>query len=117
MNNFVKPGSIVTLTAPNGGVVSGTAYLVGSLLVVAAISAPAGAQFEGAAEGVFTLPKDPATAWTEGAILYWDTARSALGTAANATSLRAGCAVAAATQAATSGLVRLNGVPAPVNVA
>lgn len=71
MKNFVRHDGRLPFTAPAGGVVSGTAYLIGALLVVALFSAAAGAQFTGQVEGVVTLPK-ASGAVTEGALLYWD---------------------------------------------
>ena len=117
MNNYIKPGNTMTFTAPAGGVVSGSAYMIGSLLVVAAISAAATLPFEGMAAGVFTLPKATGSAWTEGQLLYWDTANSNLVTAQSATARRVGCAAAAAASGDASGQVRLHGVPSVANVA
>ena len=116
MNNFIKPGEIVTYTAPAGGVISGNAYAIGSLLVVATNTIAAGQPFEGAAVGIFALPK-AGTAWAEGQLLYWDTAAGNLTTAPSATALRVGCAAAAAAAADVSGQCRLHGLPAPLNVA
>ena len=48
MKNFVQPGDVVELTAPSGGVVSGTVYLIGALVVVATVTAAEGAKFNGA---------------------------------------------------------------------
>lgn len=117
MNNYIKPGVTMTFTAPSGGVVSGTAYLIGSLLVVAASTVAQTLPFEGVAVGVFTLPKATGSAWTEGALLYWDTANANLVTAASATARRVGCAAAAAASGDATGQVRLHGVPSVVNVA
>jgi predicted RecA/RadA family phage recombinase len=116
MKNFVQCGESLEFTAPAGGVVSGNAYVIGSLLVVAAASAPEGARFVGVTEGVFLLPK-AAGAWTEGALLYWDTANNNIVTAQSATARRVGCAAAAAAADATVGAIRLNGVGTPANVA
>jgi predicted RecA/RadA family phage recombinase len=115
MQNFVKPGKVMTFTAPDGGVVSGTAYLIGSLLVVACASADAGAEFEGMAEGVFTLPKPGSQEWTEGQKIYWDNSAAAGGGQVCTTDATkgqlVGVAAAAVTDAAgnTTGQVRLNG--------
>lgn len=65
--NFIQPGDVLTLTAPSGGVVSGTAYLIGGLLVVAQNTAAQGVAFEGRTVGVFTLPKATGQTWSEGA--------------------------------------------------
>lgn len=117
MQNYIKPGETLTFTAPVGGVVSGNAYMIGALLVVAAYTAAAGERFEGTRVGCFTLPKAAGTAWTEGQLLYWDTANSNLVTAQSATARRVGCAASAALSAATTGEVMLVGVPSVVNVA
>lgn len=116
MKNFVQRGEKLEFAAPAGGVVGGNAYVIGSLVVVAEASAPEGARFVGVAEGVFVLPKATG-AWTEGALLYWDTANNNLVTASSATARRVGCAAAAAAADATTGVVRLNGVGAPANAA
>ena len=68
--NFVQVGNIVELTAPAGGVVSGQAYRIGSIVVIATVSAAAGEKFNGQRTGVFTLTKVSANAPTEGAKAY-----------------------------------------------
>ena len=79
MKNFVEDGKVLKLTCPVGGVTGGTAYMIGSLLVVAAATvtaaeAIAGNKFEGVRKGVFELPK-PDETWAEGdPISYDDTA-------------------------------------------
>jgi len=70
--NFVQPGNVLTLTAPSGGVVSGSGYLIGALFVVALHDAPEGSQFEGQCTGVWTLPKSGSEEWAEGEAVYWD---------------------------------------------
>jgi len=55
MRTFVQPGDMLTCTAPTGGVVSGTGYLLGDLFVVAATTAAEGEAFEGMRVGVHTL--------------------------------------------------------------
>ncbi len=109
MNNYLQPGDTITLTAPAGGVVSGTAYKIGQLLVVAAATVAATLPFEGAAVGVFTLPKDNTQAWTEGALLYWDDTAKELSTTATG-NLLVGAAESAALAADTTGPIRLNGI-------
>lgn len=116
MNDFVKPGIVVTYTAPGGGVVSGALVRIGTLLVVAANTVAAGLPFEGATQGVFFLPKIAGVAWTEGAMLYHDSAANNIGTVVSATTMRVGCAAVAALIGDTVGYVRLHGVPAPLNV-
>jgi predicted RecA/RadA family phage recombinase len=72
MDNYVKPGEANTFTAPSGGVVSGGAYMIGSLLVIAAADAAEAALFEGVSVGVFDLPKFDDEEWAEGDKIYFD---------------------------------------------
>jgi predicted RecA/RadA family phage recombinase len=109
MRNFIQPGECITLTAPEGGVVSGRGCKIGQLFVVAANDAAAGAAFSGCVCGVFELPKLGAQAWTEGALVYWDAANARCTTVA-AGNLLIGCAVAAAANPSATGIVRLNGI-------
>ena len=110
-NNFSQEGKIVQFTAPSGGVVSGTAYLIGGLLGVALTTQVAGALCEFAVEGVFLLPKATGAAWTEGAVLYWDnTAKNV--TTTTTSNYRVGCAARVGGEASgnTTGMVRLDGI-------
>lgn len=107
--NFVQPGSTITLTAPSGGVVSGTVYLIGTLLVVAQMSVAQTLPFEGKVTGVFDLPKATGQAWTEGAKVYWDNTAKNFTTTSTSNTL-AGVAVAAALTADAVGRIRLDGV-------
>ncbi len=109
MRNFVQPGKVLTLTAPAGGVESGSGYQIGQIFTVAADDAAAGAPFEAQTEGVFELPKLSAQAWGEGALVYWDAANDRCTTVATG-NLLIGCAAAAAANPSATGLVRLNGV-------
>lgn len=117
MNNFIKPGDVLTFTAPGGGVVSSAPVLIGTLLVVPMATKAAGLLFEGQCIGVFTLAKIAGVAWTEGALLYWDSATSNVGTVVGATTRRIGCAAAAAAAGDVTGQVKLTGAPSPANVA
>lgn len=108
MNNYLQPGNTVTLTAPAGGVTSGNGYQIGQIFVVAANDADATDPFEGMTEGVFTLPKETGTTWSEGDLLYWDdgddeVSKTAVG------NLLIGTAMAAALSGDATGRVRLNG--------
>ena len=109
--NFVKPGNVVTLTAPTGGVVSGLGYLIGSLFVVATVDVAQTLPFEGAVEGVWSLLKTSAQAWTEGQKIYWNTATN-LASNDSSTGPLIGVAVAAAANPSATGQVRLNSVAA-----
>lgn len=111
MNNFVKPGKVVTRTAPSGGVVSGTPYLIGSLLVVATHSADEGDPFEGLTVGVITGVKPGSQQWTEGAKIYWDDGAKKFTTTSSGNTLVGVADAAVGTGAGeTSGDVRLDGV-------
>lgn len=114
MNNFIQPGDVLTLTAPNGGVVAGSAYQIGNLLVVAASDADAGDPFEGKATGVFDLPKTTSETWTEGELLYWDNSTKKLTESdGDEVNLLVGCAAVAAGSSDTTGRCRLNGIALP----
>ncbi|WJN60930.1 capsid cement protein [Pseudomonas sp. SO81] len=63
--NYVQDGDSLTLIAPAGGVVSGNPYVIGTLAVVALVTAAAGEPFAARATGVFRLPC--ATGLTQGA--------------------------------------------------
>ncbi len=111
MKNYKQPGEILTLTAPTGGVVSGYAYLIGALLVVAQVSAAEGALFSALTRGVVTLPKATGSAWTEGEKLFWDNTNKRF-TDTSATGLfPAGVATAAAASGDAVGDVLLTGIP------
>jgi len=108
MKNFVQPGHYLDLVAPSGGVVSGTAYLIGALLVVAQHSAAEGDGFVGVPDGVFTLPKKSTDTPGQGAALYWDNTAKELTTTASGNT-KVGAAVKAAGSGETTVVVRLNG--------
>jgi predicted RecA/RadA family phage recombinase len=113
MKNFVQTGDIVAVPAP-ADVTSGDMVVVGSLFGIAATDAASGDAVEIATEGVFTLPKVSAQAWTVGARIYWDAATGKATTAANdggtpATAFVAiGHAVAGASNPSATGTVRLS---------
>lgn len=115
MRNYLQPGDILPLTAPAGGVVSGMPYLIGRLLVVATVTAAAGAIFEGVRVGYFTgLAKVSAQAWAVGEVLYWDPATSGFTNVGGAAVQRIGFAAAAAVNPSATGSVILTGNPAPL---
>lgn len=111
--NYVQPGNTLTLTAPSGGVVAGRLYIINNIAVVALTSASAGAEFEGATNGVFDLPKAPSQAWNQGARIMWDnTVNQRASNATTAGFFPIGVAVRAVGAGAGEivGRVRLNGV-------
>jgi len=73
MKTFVESGGVLEFTAPTGGVVAGSAYLIGSLVVVATETVAQTLPFIGIPMGVVDLPKVAEEGWTEGLKLYWDT--------------------------------------------
>jgi predicted RecA/RadA family phage recombinase len=113
MQNYRQSGDFLTLTAPSGGVVAGTAYLIGALVVVSQETKAQGLPFVAIRQGVFELAKVSAQAWTEGATLYWDNTAKLFTTVATSNT-SAGVAAAAAANPSSTGLVCLHGVAAPV---
>jgi len=109
MIKFVKQGDVQTLVAPEGGVVSGGVYQIGQVIAVAQADAAAGADFEGVIRGEFSgMPKATGTAWTQGALVYWDVADGEFNTSSSGNRL-AGHATAAAASADATGSVYLDG--------
>lgn len=108
MNNYVKPGDVMTLTAPTGGVVTGLGYQIGKLFVVACGTAAEAAEFEGQVTGVCDLVKTTSQAWTEGQALYWDDSAKKVTSTAGA-NLHIGVAARVEESADAVGRVRLNG--------
>jgi predicted RecA/RadA family phage recombinase len=109
MKTYVSEGEVLTLTAPSGGVVTGTAYLIGSLVVVATRTVAQALPFEGLITGVVTHAKVSAQAWTEGVKIYWDNSAKDFTTTSGGNTLVGVAAEAAANPTAT-GKVRLDGV-------
>jgi predicted RecA/RadA family phage recombinase len=108
MRNYVQPGDSLTLTAPSGGVVSGTGYLIGAIFGVAAVTAAEAAAFELLIKGVFSLAKTSAQAWTEGQKIYRHAGTGAMDNDPTTGPL-VGVAAAAAANPSSTGIVRLNG--------
>lgn len=111
MKNYIKPGDTMTYTAPAGGVVSGTPYIIGSQLVIATNTVAVGLPFEGLVLGVISAPKAASQAWTEGQAIYWDNTAKVFSSAATVGFFRAGTAAEAVAGGAgdTTGKVRLTG--------
>ena len=107
MRNYIQPGCKVTVAAPYDRT-SGQGALVGSLFGVASSDVASGATGVFETEGVFELEKNSAEAWTVGEKLYWDnTAKVVTATATSNTLI--GCALEAAANPSSTGIVRLNG--------
>jgi predicted RecA/RadA family phage recombinase len=106
--NYSQPGEVLTLTAPALGVVSGTPYKIGSLVVVALSSVAATLPFSAMTTGIATVPKATGATWSEGQKLYWDdTAKKFTPTSTSNT--LSGVATAAAASGDTTGVIRLDG--------
>lgn len=109
MKTFIQPGDVLEFIAPAGGVVSGTGVKIGDLLVIATITAAAGAKFNGLVTGVVEHAKLSAQAWTEGQQVNWDDTNKRFTTVTTG-NFRAGVAAAVAANPSATGLVRLSGV-------
>lgn len=72
MTNWKQKGDTVTTVAPTGGVTSGQALQVGLLFGIVSYSALAGATIELETMGIVVLPKDTASTFGDGSIVYWD---------------------------------------------
>ncbi len=83
MKTFIQHGHSLDYVAPAGGVVSGVALLLTTVLVVPATTASEGETFSGWIEGVYTLPCATGTAWNMNDALYWDAGNKRLTTTAN----------------------------------
>lgn len=105
--NYVQEGDTLTLTAPSGGVVAGTGYLIGGQFVVALNTVAQTLPFAAAVEGVFVLPKTSAQAWTEGMRVYWDNSNHRCDSLGSIGQL-IGTATAVAANPSATGEVRLN---------
>ena len=110
MKNFVQPGKTLTLTAPSGGVVGGNFYLVGALLVCAAIDAAAGKLFTGDTVGVFSVVKPAGQAWAEGERIFWNSSTKVFTKTSASGLFPIGAVARAAATADLAGNVRLDGV-------
>ncbi len=112
MRNYVQPGEVLTLTAPSGGVVSGTAYKIGDIVVIATVTAGVGVPFAAfVGRGVISYTKPGSQAWAEGVKVYWDDSAKKFTTTAGGNTL-AGIAAEAVGAGAgeTTGKIRLDGV-------
>ena len=110
-SNYSQPGDTLTLIAPSGGVVAGKGYVIGSLFVVALVTAAEGASFAGMAEGVFRMDKAASgsgKAFTAGEAVFWDNGSNKRWDKTASGFFQIGVAVAAALTTDTTCLVRIN---------
>ena len=106
--NHVQEGKVLTVTNGTGAdIVSGEAFLVGSILAVALGDIADGAQGEAAVDEVWNLPYDGAGAVGEGVLLYWDDTAKAL-TLTSTDNTLAGVAAAAGADASASVNILIN---------
>lgn len=109
MRTYIQPGEVLEFTAPAGGVTAGTGVKIGDILVIPAVTAAAGARFNGHRVGVVEHAKNAAEAWTEGQQVNWDDGAKVFTTVTTG-NFRAGVAAAAAANPTATGLVVLSGV-------
>lgn len=107
MINFVQPGGIIEITAPVGGVTSGSPVQIGAgLLGIGALDALVTESVNMQVEGVFDVTKVSAQAWAEGDPVYWDATAAKMTTVKGG--LFAGYAVAVAANPSSTGRIRLS---------
>jgi predicted RecA/RadA family phage recombinase len=109
--SYISGGDVVTLTAPSGGVVAGTCYLIGRLLVIAQSTVAQTLPFDGYVRGIVSVLKVGSQAWTEGANVYWDDSGKNFTTTATSNQY-AGVALVAVGSGAgeTTGVILFNGI-------
>jgi predicted RecA/RadA family phage recombinase len=108
MQNFVKSGNTLTLTAPYA-VSSGGGVKLGSIFGIAAYTALISTAVEVEVIGVFDLAKD-ASVFAAGDIVYWDDTNK-VATSTVGSNLVIGLAEAAALTGGATVRVKLNGAP------
>ena len=106
--NYVQPGKTLTLTAPYDRLTAGLGAQVGSIFGVALSAVLSGVAGEFAIDGVWTLAKTSAQAWTVGQRLYWDNTNKRVDSFPTL-GMFIGVAAAVAANPSSTGAVRLNG--------
>lgn len=107
MKNYVQPGDVITIPAPED-VTGGKGVLVGSLFGIAAHDAASGSPVPVSRKGVFKMNKTSAQAWSVGAKIYWDGTAKECTTTATGNKL-VGLATADAANPSEYGMVSLDG--------
>lgn len=110
MNNYVSSGKVLTLTAPSGDVVAGVLYKIGSLIVLATVSAAETEKFAAQVTGEILAEKTTGQTWDEGEKLYYVSGTKKLSTSSGGGNTLCGVATAAAGSSDTTGKARLDGV-------
>lgn len=110
MNNSRGSGATLTAPAPSGGVVSGVAYQIGDLVVIATETVAQTVLTTFAVTGEFRVPKPGSQAWTVGAKIYFDAPNSFTTTSSGNTLCGVAAEAVGAGAGETTGIVRLDGV-------
>jgi len=105
--NYVQEGKVLDLTAPYDRT-TGQGFQVGSIFAVALGTALSAAAIRGQVNGVWTLAKTSAQAWTVGQKIYWDNTNKRCDSDSTVGML-IGIATAVAANPSSTGTVRLNG--------
>lgn len=105
-DNYVQDGETLTLTAPYARS-AGQGALVGAIFGVALNDVDNGADGEFSTEGVWTLAKTSAQAWSVGDQIYWDNSNKRCDADA-AVGRLIGVCTAAADNPSSTGSVKLN---------
>jgi len=71
MKNYIQDGQIIDFIATSN-FVSGTAYSINDIVVVAMQTVAAGKRCPMLCSGVVELPKNPSETFLQGQLLYWD---------------------------------------------
>lgn len=109
MNNFSQNGKTLPLVAPRT-VTSGQGAMVGSQFGVATSDVTSGATGEFLTEGVVSLAKTSAQAWTQGQKIYWDDTNHRCDSDGTL-GMMIGVATAAAANPSSTGYVKLTDAP------
>lgn len=105
--NYKQPGSVLDLAAPYDRT-TGQGALIGSIFGVALSTVLSGVTGQFKTDGVWTLTKTSAQAWTLGDKIYWDASNKRCDNDPTVGML-IGTAIAAADNPSSTGDVRLNG--------
>jgi predicted RecA/RadA family phage recombinase len=108
MQNYVKPGNVLTLTAPYD-VDSGDGALVDSIFGIATADVANGEEGEFQTVGVFDIAKRAGISFTQGEKVYWHAANKDVTDLDSAGTYLIGVATQAAAADDATARVRLNG--------
>lgn len=106
--SFVKPGKTLALVAPYARASSGLGMLVGSIFAVTTSALADGEEGQGEVEGVHTLLKTSAQAWTVGQKIHWNISTKLLDSDGT-TGPMVGVATAIAANPTSTGTIKLTG--------